>query len=198
MADIRWYRNLEDRIAREQRKLSHMIGGSNNYYDQLRKIGRLSEKVSNRRKDYLHKLSRSMADEFDAVVVEDIDLRAMSQALHFGKAVHDNGFGMFRTMLAYKLCRQGKVLVKVDRFYPSSQLCFVCGYKNPAVRDLKVREWTCPECGAHHDRDRNAAINLRGAGKALLNRWASGDSSLTLTPSGVLSEKKPPLQSDAV
>ena len=187
--DIHWYRNLEERMAKEQRKLSRMEYGSANYWQQKHKIGKLHEKAGNRRKDFLHVLSRDVAEAFDAVVVEDINLQHMAQTLNFGKSVYDNGYGMLRNMLAYKLNEQGKVLVKVDRFFPSSKRCSVCHEVN---HDLKLsdREWTCNNCGTHHDRDRNATINLLDEGKDILNRWASGDSSLILAPSGVLSEKK--------
>ena len=187
--DIRWYRNLEERIAKEQRKLSRMKYGSANYWQQKHRIGKLHEKAANRRNDFLHKLSRKVSDSFDAVVVEDINLQHMSQALNFGKAVYDNGYGRLRNMLLYKLNEQGKVLVKVDRFFPSSKRCSSCREMN---HDLKLsdREWTCGNCGTHHDRDRNATKNLLDEGKDILCRWASGESSLILTPSGVLSEKK--------
>ncbi len=186
---IRWYRDLENRIAKEQRKLSRMQYGSKNYWEQKHKIGKLHEKAGNRRKDFLHKLSHDVADSFDAVIVEDINLQHMSQSLNFGKAVYDNGYGMLREMLAYKLNEQGKILVKVDKLFPSSKRCSVCHEIN---HDLKLsdREWTCSNCGTHHDRDKNSCKNLLDEGKDILNRWASGDSSLILAPSGVLSEKK--------
>ena len=187
--DIRLYRNLEKRIAKEQRKLSRMQYGSNNYWEQKHKIGKLHEKARNRRKDFLHKLSRKVSDSFDAVVVEDINLQHMSQSLNFGKAVYDNGYGMLREMLAYKLNEQGKMLVKVDKFFPSSKQCSACHAVNHDLQ-LSDREWTCKSCGTHHDRDKNSCKNLLDEGKDILNRWASGDSSLILAPSGVLSEKK--------
>ena len=182
--DIRWYRNLEKRIAKEQRRLSRMQHGSRNYWEQKHKIGKLHEKASARRKDFLHKLSRKVSDSFDAVVVEDINLQHMSQSLNFGKSVYDNGYGLLRNMLAYKLNSQGKVLVKVDRFFPSSKRCSACHEVN---HDLKLsdRQWTCKNCGTHHDRDKNSCKNLLDEGKDILNRWASGDSSLILAPSGV-------------
>ena len=188
-SDIRWYRNLEDKIAKEQRKLSRMQYGSGNYWEQKHRIGKLHEKARNRRKDFLHKLSHDVARDFDAVIVEDINLQHMSQTLNFGKAVYDNGYGMLRTMLPYKLQEKGKVLVKVDKFFPSSKRCSVCHDVN---HDLKLadREWICKSCGTHHDRDKNATRNLLDEGKDILNRWASGDSSLILAPSGVLSGKK--------
>ena len=187
--DIRWYRNLEEKIAKEQGKLSRMLHGSANYWQQKHKIGKLHEKARNRRKDFLHKLSHDVAAAFDAVIVEEMNLRHMSQSLNFGKSVYDNGYGMLRGMLAYKLNAQGKILVKVDRFFPSSKRCSVCHDVN---HDLKLsdREWTCQSCGTHHDRDKNSCKNLLDEGKDILNRWASGDSSLILAPSGVLSEKK--------
>ena len=186
---IRWYRNLENRIAKEQRKLLRMQYGSRNYWEQKHQIGKLHEKARNRRKDFLHKLSRMVSDSFDAVVVEDINLQHLSQSLNFGKAVYDNGYGMLRNMLAYKLGEQGKVLVKVNKFFPSSKRCSACHAINHDLQ-LPDREWTCPSCGMSHDRDRNATKNLLDEGKDILNRWASGDSSLILAPSGVLSEKK--------
>ena len=187
--DIRWYRNLEERIAKEQRKLSRMQYGSANYWEQKHRIGKLYEKARNRRKDFLHKLSHDVARDFDAVIVEDINLQHMSQALNFGKAVYDNGYGMLRNMLAYKLNDSGKILVKVDRLFPSSRRCSVCHDVNHELK-LADREWTCKSCGTHHDRDKNATKNLLDEGKDILNRWASGDSSLILAPTGVLSGKK--------
>ncbi len=188
-SDIRWYRNLEDKIAKEQRKLSRMQYGSGNYWEQKHRIGKLHEKARNRRKDFLHKLSHNVARDFDAVIVEDINLQHMSQTLNLGKAVYDNGYGMLRTMLSYKLQEKGKVLVKVDKFFPSSKRCSVCHDVNHELK-LADREWTCKSCGTHHDRDKNATKNLLDEGKDILNRWASGDSSLILTPTEVLSGKK--------
>ena len=91
----------------------------------------------------------------------------MAHGLRLGKSVHDNGWGMFVNMLEDKQNRLGLQLVNVDRFFPTSQLCSVCGIKNPAVRNLSVREWDCPSCGAHHDRDVNAAVNIDNEGLKL-------------------------------
>ena len=187
--DIRWYRNLEERIAKEQRKLSRMRHGSRNYWEQKHRIGKLHEKARNRRKDFLHKLSCNASRSFDAVIVEDINLQHMSQSLNFGKSVYDNGYGMLRNMLLYKLNDQGKILVKVDKFFPSSKRCSHCHEVNHELK-LSDREWTCRSCGTHHDRDKNSCKNLLDEGKDILNRWASGDSSLILASSGVLSGKK--------
>lgn len=191
--EVHWYRLMEHKLAKEQRRLSRMEYGSHNYWKQRHRIGAIHEKIANRRRDYLHKLSAEVASEFDAVVVEDLNLHAMAQALNFGKSVNDNGFGMFRRFLAYKLKAQGKVLVKADRYFASSQRCSVCHHINPEVKDLAVREWVCPVCGARHSRDKNACENLKQEGTAMLNRWTSGDSALILAPTGVLSAKKPHL-----
>lgn len=101
-------------------------------------------------KDFLHKQSKLLADTYDCVCIEDLDMKTMSRSLHFGKSVSDNGWGMFVTFLKYKLEEQGKRLVKVDKFFASSQICNVCGYKNTTTKSLSIRAWDCPECGAHH------------------------------------------------
>ena len=164
----KYYRNAEKKLAREQRRLSKMQKGSSNRNKQRIKVTKLHEKVSNQRKDFLHKQSRQIANAYDCVCIEDLDMKAMSQSLNFGKSVSDNGWGMFTTFLKYKLEEQGKKLVRVDRFFASSQTCSVCGYKNAKTKNLALREWDCPQCGTHHDRDVNAAINIRNEGMRLV------------------------------
>lgn len=163
-----YYRQAEKKLAKEQRKLSLMQKGSKNRNKQRIKVAKLHEKVSNQRKDFLHKQSRQITNAYDCVCIEDLDMKAMSQSLKFGKSVSDNGWGMFTTFLKYKLEEQGKRLVKVDRFFASSQTCSVCGCKNAKTKNLALREWNCPQCGAHHDRDVNAAINIRNEGMRLV------------------------------
>ena len=160
----RYYRRSEMKLKKEQRKLSLMQKGSKNRDKQRIKVAKLHEKVSNQRKDFLHKQSRQITNAYDCVCIEDLDMKAMSQALNFGKSVSDNGWGMFVAFLKYKLEAQGKKLVKVDKFFASSQTCSCCGYVNKGTKDLAVRAWDCPECGMHHDRDVNAAINIRNEG----------------------------------
>ena len=113
-----------------------------------------------------HFKTRYLADRYDTIGIEDISVKAMAKQkkggkFSFGKSVTDNGWNMFTNMLEYKLAWQGKQLIKIDKWYPSSQLCHVCGYQNHETKDLSVREWDCPKCGSHHNRDKNAAINIR-------------------------------------
>lgn len=164
----RYYRQAEERLKREQRKLSLMQKGSKNRSKQRIKVANLHEKVANQRKDFLHKQSRQIVNAYDCVCIENLDMKAMSQSLNFGKSVADDGWGMFVTFLKYKLEETGKRLVKVNKFFASSQICNVCGYKNTATKNLSIRAWDCPKCGAHHDRDINAAINIRNEGMRLV------------------------------
>ncbi len=165
----RYYRQAEKRLKREQRKLSKMQKGSKNRSKQRAEVAKLYEKAANQRKDFLHKQSRKIANSYDCVCIESLDMKAMSQALNFGKSVMDNGWGMFTSFLKYKLEELGKKLIKVDKFFASSQICNVCGYKNTETKNLSIRAWDCPECGTHHDRDINAAINIRNEGMRLVN-----------------------------
>ena len=158
-----WYRRTEKRLAVEQRKLSHCIKGSHRYQKQLQRVRCLLQKTSNQRKDFCHKKSREIANLYDAVCVEDLDLQAMAQSLRFGKAVSDNGFGMFRSFLKYKLEAQGKHFIVIDKWFPSTKTCRHCGTVNHDVK-LGQAQWTCPNCGAVLDRDLNAAINIRNEG----------------------------------
>ena len=164
----RYYREKEKKLRREQRKLSHMKKGSKNRDRQRVKVAKLHEKIANQRKDFLHKRSRQITNAVDCVCIEDLNMKAMAGSLNFGKSVMDNGFGIFTEFLEYKLEAQGKRLIRVKRSFASSQLCSRCGYRNAGTKDLSVRSWICPECGARHDRDVNAAINIRNEGKRML------------------------------
>lgn len=178
------YRKSERKLARLRKQLARKEydqethTGSKNRAEQLAKIQKLERHIADQRKDFLHKLSTEIVREYDVAVVEDIDLRAMGECLSLGKKLHDNGFGMFRNMLAYKLERSGSVLVKVDRYYPSTKTCHACGYQNPDVV-LGVSEWDCPVCGAQLDRDKNAALNIRDEGKRIFaeyyTKWLEED-----------------------
>ena len=161
-----YYRKAQERISREQRKLSHCRKGSRNYGKQKRILAKCYEKVRNQRKDYLHKLSRKIADGHDAAAVEDIDMKWMSRCLKFGKSVMDDSYGAFRNMLGYKLKDQGKELVVVGRFFPSSRMCSRCGHVKEELR-LDERIYRCG-CGNCMDRDVNAAVNIREEGCRIL------------------------------
>jgi len=161
-----FYREAEAKLAMEQRKMSRMVRGSANYKKQRKCVAKCHEHVANCRKDWLHKRSTELADQWDYVCIEDINLRGMAGSLKLGKSTHDNGFGMFRTFLKYKLADRGKILIKINKWFPSSKMCSECGSINDAIT-LRTREWTC-ECGAYHDRDINAAINIKNVGLAML------------------------------
>ena len=157
-----------------QRKLRHMKKGSRNREKQLRKIAKVHRHIADQRKDFLHKESLLTAKAYDIVCVEDLDMKAVSNSgFGNGKATMDNGWGMFLRMLEYKLRDHGGVLIRVDRWYPSSQLCHICGHREPAVKDLGIRKWTCPMCGTVHDRDINAAENILREGLRVYREMAA-------------------------
>lgn len=162
----RFYRQAEEKLKKEQRKLSKMKKGSKNRSKQRIKVAKLHEKVANSRSDFLHKLSRQIANAYDAVIVEDINMRNIARGLNLAKSTNDNGFGIFRNFLSYKLAEEGKQLVKVDKWFPSSKLCRHCGTKNTELT-LADREWFC-SCGKVIDRDINAAINIKNEGCRIL------------------------------
>lgn len=161
-----YYRKAEVKLSREQRKLSKCEKGSQNYQKQKRRVALCHEKIRNQRKDFQHKLSRQLAEKYDAVAVEDLNMKAMSQCLHLGKGIMDNGYGQFLNMLNYKLETKGKKLIKVDRFYPSSKTCSQCGKVKENLQ-LSERIYKC-DCGNRMDRDVNAAINIREEGRRIL------------------------------
>ena len=162
-----YYRNAQKKLAKEQRKLSRKVYRSHNYYKQLQKVQKLQEHIANQRKDFLHKLSRELVNQYDAICFEDINLSNLSRTLKFGKSISDEGFGMFRTFIKYKLEREGKYFILIDKWFASTKLCSACGYKNDDIT-LNTLEWYCPECGTFHLRDHNAAINIKREGYRML------------------------------
>jgi len=168
-----WFRESQAKLAHEQRKLSRRQGSrkgerkSSGWKKQHKKVTRLQKKTANQRADYLHKLSKELADTYDAVAIEDLDIRALSnKGFGNGKATMDNGYGMFTAMLSYKLRNQGKQLIKVGRMYPSSQICSSCG--NRQKIPLSTRKYRCPCCGTLIDRDYNAALNIKHEAERLI------------------------------
>ena len=174
----KFYRESHKKLAKEQRKLSRKKGSrkgedkSHNYLKQQRKVNRIHTHIANQRKDNLHKISAEIANQYDIVCVENLNMRNMSnRGFGNGKATLDNGYGMFLDMLEYKLANRGKYLVKVDRWYPSSQICHCCGKRHPEMKDLRIRTMRC-ECGYVMDRDRNAAMNIKKEGLRIMNSTA--------------------------
>ncbi|TWI59866.1 RNA-guided endonuclease TnpB family protein [Halalkalibacter nanhaiisediminis] len=161
----KFYRQMLNKLAQEQRKLSRKKKGSSNWNKQRIRVAKIQEKVANQRKNFLHHKSKEFVTYYDAVIIEDLDMKGMSQALKFGKSVADNGWGMFTSFLQYKLNEQGKQLVKIDKWFPSTKTCSKCG----SVKDIKLSERTYQcSCGLKLDRDYNSAINIKKEGIRLL------------------------------
>lgn len=171
----KYYRESQRKLARAQHRLSRMQGSrrlekkSSNYLKQLRKVNRIHRHIAHQRLDHLHKRSTEIANQYDVVCVESLNMRAMAnRRFGNGKATMDNGYGMFLCMLEYKLADRNKYFVKVDRYFPSSQLCHQCGRRHREMRNLKIRTLTC-QCGLTMNRDQNAAINILREGLRILN-----------------------------
>lgn len=164
----RYYRKSQKKLAKLQRQLSRKTNSSNNRNKARLKVARLSKRISNQRLDFLHKKSTEIANQYDVVCVESLDMKNMSnKGFGNGKATLDNGYGMFLTMLDYKLADRGKYFVKVDKWYPSSQICYACGKQHKGMKNLSVRQFVC-DCGYSNDRDINAALNIKREGLRLL------------------------------
>lgn len=158
----------EKKLIRLQRSLSRKTKGSNNRNKARIKVARLYEKIANQRKDNLHKLTTELVRKYDVICIENLNTKGMMKNHHLAKSIVDVSFGELCRQLEYKAKWNGKVISMIDRFYPSSQICSCCGYQNSDVKNLSVRNWTCPACHATHDRDVNAAINILNEGLRIL------------------------------
>ena len=173
-----YYRESLEAVMKEQRRLSRKVGSckgekrSGNYIRQQNRLFKKTRHAANQRKDFLHKRSTAIAKQYDAVCVENLNMKAMAnKGFGNGKATLDNGYGMFLAMLEYKLRDRGKQLIKVNRWFPSSQICSCCGHKQKMP--LHVRTYDCPQCGNCMDRDYNASVNIRNEGLRILKEKAA-------------------------
>ena len=170
--NIHTTKKYEDKLAKEQRKLSHKKKGSNNWNKQRIKVARIHEKIHNTRVDNLHKISHELVSENQVIVSENLDVSNMVKNHNLAKSISDCGWYELTRQISYKAEWNNRQYIKIGRFTKSSQPCHVCGYINPDTKDLSVREWICPNCGTVHDRDVNAAINILNEGLRILRESA--------------------------
>lgn len=164
----RFLRDMEKKLKKEQRKLARKTRGSRRWEKQRLKVARLHEKIKNQRQDTIHKMTTELVRDYDVICAESLQVKNMMRNHCLAKAIADAGWGEIVRQLRYKAAWYGKTFVQIDRFFPSSQLCPICGYRNELMKNLGIRQWECPICGAENDRDVAAAMNILEEGLRLL------------------------------